>query len=56
MEDIAERTVDELQYLNLGFRQAFGHVLVRINDLRSVTQVLTLAVQRGIHYESRLLG
>ncbi len=41
MEDIAERTIDELHYLNLGFRQAFGHVLLRINDPRSVTEVVT---------------
>jgi hypothetical protein len=40
-EDIAERVVDELQYLTLGFRQAFGHALVRINDPRSVSQILT---------------
>ncbi len=41
VEDIAERVVDELQYLNLGFRQVFDHALVRINDLRSVSQILT---------------
>lgn len=41
MEDIAERTIDELQYLSLGFRQAFGHALLRINDLRSVAEILT---------------
>lgn len=41
MEDIAERTIDELQYLNLGFRHAFGHALLRINDLRSVAEILT---------------
>jgi hypothetical protein len=41
VEDIAERVVDELQYLNLGFRQVFGHALVRINDLRSVSEILT---------------
>lgn len=40
-EDIAERVVDELQYFNFGFRQAFGHALLRINDLRLVSQILT---------------
>ena len=41
MDDIAERVIDELQYLNLSFRQAFGRSLVRLNDLRLVSQLLS---------------
>ena len=41
MDDIAERVIDELQYLNLAFRQAFGRSLVRLNDLRLVSQLLS---------------
>lgn len=40
-EDIAERTVDELQYMNLGFHHAFDHSPLRINDPRLITQILT---------------
>ena len=40
-DDIAERVIDELQYLNLTFRQAFKHSLIRLNDLRLVSQVLS---------------
>lgn len=37
--DIAERVVDEIQFLSLSFWQAFGHGLLRISDPRSVVQL-----------------
>lgn len=38
-QDIAEHVVDELQYFHLGFRHAFGHAILRLNDLRSASKI-----------------
>lgn len=42
--DIGERAIDELTFLNLAFKAAFGRTLLRINDPRTVAGILLRCV------------
>lgn len=39
--DIAERMIDELQYMNLSFHKAFNCSLLRLNDPRTIANIFT---------------